>query len=68
MATGGESIMARLDQTALQNSVNPGTVVVASTGLGAFDQIMLDGRHAVRADEPRRPAAAMAGPILTSCC
>jgi len=54
--------MSRLDQAALQNSVKPGTVVVASTGLGAFDQIMLDGRHAVRADEPASAGGADAGP------
>jgi uncharacterized OsmC-like protein len=62
MAAGGESIMARLDQTALQNSVKPGTVVVASAGLGAFDQIMLDGRHAVRADEPKTAGGGDGGP------
>ena len=54
--------MAHLDQTALQNSVKPGTVVVASTGLGAFDQIMLDGRHAVRADEPKTAGGGDGGP------
>jgi putative redox protein len=54
--------MSRLDQTALQNSVKPGTVVVASTGLGAFDQIMLDGRHTVRADEPKTAGGADGGP------
>ena len=54
--------MSRLDQTALQNSVKPGTVLVASTGAGPFDQIMLDGRHMVRADEPASAGGADGGP------
>ena len=54
--------MSRLDATALQNSVKPGTVVVASTGAGPFDQIMLDGRHIVRADEPASAGGADGGP------
>jgi putative redox protein len=54
--------MSRFDQAALQNSVKPGTVVVASTGVGPFDQIMLDGRHAVRADEPATAGGGDAGP------
>ena len=54
--------MSRLDQTALQNSVKPGTVLVASTGAGPFDQIMLDGRHMVRADEPASAGGSDGGP------
>jgi putative redox protein len=54
--------MSRLDPTALQNSVKPGTVVVASTGAGPFDQIMLDGRHSLRADEPAAAGGSDAGP------
>jgi putative redox protein len=54
--------MSRLDQTALQSSVKPGTVVVASTGAGPFDQIMLDGRHSVRADEPAAAGGSDGGP------
>lgn len=54
--------MSRLDQTALQNSVKPGTVVVASTGAGPFDQIMLDGRHMIRADEPAMAGGGDGGP------
>jgi uncharacterized OsmC-like protein len=54
--------MSRLDATALQNSVKPGTVVVASTGAGPFDQIMLDGRHSVRADEPASAGGSDGGP------
>ena len=52
--------MSRLDATALQSSVKPGTVVVASTGAGPFDQIMLDGRHSVRADEPASAGGSVA--------
>jgi uncharacterized OsmC-like protein len=54
--------MSRFDPTALQNSVKPGTVVVASTGAGPFDQIMLDGRHSLRADEPAATGGSDAGP------
>lgn len=52
----------RRDPSALQAMVKPGTVVVASTGAGAFDQIMLDGRHSLRADEPASAGGADAGP------
>jgi putative redox protein len=40
------------DPSVLQSSVSAGTVVVASTGKGAFQQVMLDGRHVLHADEP----------------
>jgi putative redox protein len=43
---------SRRDPSALQSSISPGTVVVASTGSGAFQQVMLDGRHVLHADEP----------------
>ena len=46
------SATTRLDPSALQASVAAGTVVVASTGAGPFDQVMLDGRHTLQADEP----------------
>ena len=36
----------------LQSSISAGTVIVASTGAGAFQQILLDGRHMLHADEP----------------
>src|SRR5258707_7269427 len=62
MAPKENQPMSRVDQTALQNSVKPGTVVVASTGAGAFDQIMLDDRHAVRADEPVAAGGTDGGP------
>jgi putative redox protein len=52
----------RRDANALQAMVKPGTVVVASTGAGPFDQILLDGRHSLRADEPVSAGGADAGP------
>jgi putative redox protein len=55
-------ITARRDAKALQAMVTPGTVVVASTGAGPFDQILLDGRHSLRADEPVSAGGADAGP------
>jgi putative redox protein len=42
----------RRDPSALQSSISAGTVIVASTGAGAFQQVMLDGRHVLHADEP----------------
>jgi putative redox protein len=52
----------RREPDALQAMVKPGTVVVASTGAGPFDQIMLDGRHSLRADEPVSAGGGDAGP------
>ncbi len=46
----------------LQRSVETGTVVVASTGQGAFEQILLDGRHQMTADEPKHVGGGDAGP------
>lgn len=52
----------RRDAAALQALVRTGSVVVASTGAGPFDQILLDGRHSLRADEPTSAGGADAGP------
>ena len=52
----------RRDSAALQAMVIPGNVIVASTGLSPFDQIMLNGRHSLRADEPASAGGADAGP------
>lgn len=52
----------RRDQRALEASVSAGTVVVASTGAGQFQQLMLDGRHALHADEPRTAGGNDTGP------
>lgn len=46
------SATTRRDPRELQASVPAGTVIVASTGAGPFEQIMLDGRHVLQADEP----------------
>jgi len=52
----------RHDPGELQASVPAGTVIVASTGAGPFDQIMLDGRHTLRADEPVAAGGSDGGP------
>jgi putative redox protein len=52
----------RRDPSALQSSISVGTVVVASTGAGAFQQIMLDGRHMLHADEPVAAGGGDTGP------
>ena len=43
---------SRYDEGKLAAYVKANTVIIASTGAGAFEQIMLDGRHALHADEP----------------
>jgi putative redox protein len=35
-----------------QAGLPPNTVLVASTGGGKFEQVLMDGRHRLRADEP----------------
>ncbi len=52
----------RRDATQLQALVKTGSVVVASTGAGPFDQILLDGRHSLRADEPASVGGSDTGP------
>ena len=52
----------RRDSSALQAPATGGTVVVASTGAGAFEQVMLDGRHQLTADEPASAGGGDAGP------
>jgi putative redox protein len=54
--------MMRQDAQTLQASVAPGTVVVASTGAAPLEQWLLDGRHALRADEPRAAGGGDVGP------
>lgn len=48
--------------TALQSSITAGWVIVASTGPGPFEQVMLDGRHTLIADEPAAAGGGDAGP------
>src|SRR5260370_35452672 len=50
------------DPRELQASVPAGTVIVASTGAGLFDQLMLDGRHTLQANEPVSAGGGDAGP------
>jgi putative redox protein len=50
------------DPNVLQSSISAGTVIVASTGSGAFQQIMLDGRHMLHADEPITAGGGDTGP------
>ena len=45
--------MTRRDTAALQSLTLGGTVVVSSTGSGAFEQMLLNGRHTLLADEPK---------------
>ena len=52
----------RRDIAALQALATGGTVVVASTGQGKFEQVLLDGRHTLIADEPVSAGGADVGP------
>jgi putative redox protein len=52
----------RRDIAALQALATGGTAVVASTGQGKFEQVMLDGRHTLIADEPVSAGGADVGP------
>src|SRR5580692_5790639 len=56
------SSTSRRDQAALQSSLSAGTVIVASTDAGPFEQIMLDGRHTLQADEPIAAGGGDTGP------
>ena len=56
------SATTRRDPGELQASVPAGTVIVASTGAGPFEQIMLDGRHTLHADEPVSAGGGDSGP------
>jgi putative redox protein len=57
-----QSSTMRRDARALQASMSAGTVVVASTGGGQFEQVMLDGRHTLQADEPVSVGGGDTGP------
>ena len=52
----------RRDVAALQALATGGMTVVASTGQGKFEQVLLDGRHALVADEPVSAGGADIGP------
>lgn len=53
---------SRHDERELAAQIQANTVVVASTGVGAFQQMMLDGRHVIRADEPHAAGGDDTGP------
>jgi putative redox protein len=53
--------MAAAEPQRWQAELAPGTVLVAGTGAG-FEQMLLDGRHILRADEPASAGGADAGP------
>ena len=53
---------ARRDPQTLQQSIAPGTVIVATAGTGLYEQVLLDGRHTLRADEPVAVGGGDAGP------
>ena len=57
-----DSTAARQDAQALQQSIAPGSVIVASTGMGPFEQVLLDGRHTLRVDEPITVGGGDVGP------
>jgi putative redox protein len=52
----------RRDMAALQALATGGTVVVASTGQGKFEQVMVNGRHNVISDEPVSSGGSDVGP------
>jgi putative redox protein len=51
-----------IDREALQKSLGPGMVLVTDSGDGVLGQVLLDGRHAMSADEPRSAGGNDAGP------
>ena len=52
----------RRDIRTLQALATGGTVIVASTGQGKFEQVLIDGRHTLIADEPVASGGADVGP------
>jgi putative redox protein len=61
---GGDmkGIMGETERHRLQSSIAPGSVIVADTGNSPFEQILLDGRHVLRADEPVAVGGKDSGP------
>src|SRR6516165_3849461 len=57
-----DSTAARQDAQALQQSIVPGSVIVASTGMVPFEQVLLHGRHTLRADQPITVGGGDVGP------
>jgi putative redox protein len=54
--------VTRRDTAALQALTPGATVVVSSTGNGAFEQMLLNGRHTLLSDEPRAVGGNDVGP------
>ena len=52
----------RRDTAALQSRTLGATVVVSSTGNGVFEQMLLNGRHTLLADEPKAVGGNDVGP------
>ena len=48
---GSDAFNGGVDIDSLQSSISAGETVVADTG-NRFEQVLLDGRHVIRADEP----------------
>ncbi len=46
----------------LQSTIGPGAVIVTDNGQGPFGQTLLDGRHAIAADEPVAAGGQDTGP------
>jgi putative redox protein len=57
-----KGIMSETERHRLQSSIAPGSVIVADTGNSPFEQILLDGRHVLRADEPVAVGGKDSGP------
>ena len=62
MARDMKGIMSETERHRLQSSIAPGSVIVADTGNSPFEQILLDGRHVLRADEPVAVGGKDSGP------
>lgn len=56
------AILSENARDRLQATIAPGWVVVTDSGVGAFGQALLDGRHALAADEPRTAGGQDSGP------
>ena len=55
-------IMNETELRQLESTISPGSVIVADSGNGPFEQVLLDGRHVLRADEPVAVGGKDSGP------
>ncbi len=51
-----------LDWRSRQGEISPGSVLVVSRNTGSFEQLLLDGRHILTADEPAASGGGDGGP------